>query len=153
MFFYYNSSIKALQLRNGWLRLKLTSIWDSQSSNCPIKILYLDGELKMPKELDYASFNALVIIPRFARSLSQLSVSSLENFSNLRSLRLNSLSFNNDMMSMVSKLSLLEFISLYKCRVANDLLLKIFESCTILQEFRLIFCNYSDCLLYTSRCV
>ena len=57
----YNDNIKALQLRNGWLRLKFTTIWDSLSSNCPAKILCLNGEQKVPKKLDHACIDALIV--------------------------------------------------------------------------------------------
>ena len=64
-FYSYNRNIKALQLRNDWLRLKFTPIWDSQSSNCPVKILCLNGDPKVPKEFNCACVNALIIISPF----------------------------------------------------------------------------------------
>ena len=48
-FYDYNDNIKALHNymnRHGWIRFKFTPILDLQSSNCPIKILCLNGELQ-----------------------------------------------------------------------------------------------------------
>ena len=53
--FSYANSIKALHnhmSQHGWVRLKFTPILDSQSSNCPVKILCLNGEFKVPKEVE-----------------------------------------------------------------------------------------------------
>ena len=48
-FIDYNDNTKVLQLQNGWLRLKFTPMWDLQSSNCPVKILCLNGTFGVPK--------------------------------------------------------------------------------------------------------
>ena len=94
--------------------------------------------IKLPNGLDYASLNALMIDFYSEEALSQLNVSFFEKFSNLKSLRLNNVTFNDNIISIVSKLPLLEFISLYNCKMANDHLSKIFEDCTTLQEIQLL---------------
>ena len=137
----YANTIKALQLRNGWIRLKFTTILDSQSSNCPVKILCLNGLLQVPKELNCACIDALII--SLSREKFMLTtISFIGEFSNLKSLRLEYTILNNDGISMVSKLSLLEFISLYICEMANGHLLKIFERHTTLKEIQLLWCNF-----------
>ena len=139
---HYDNSIKALQLRNGWVRLKFTPILDSQSSNCPVKILCLNGALKVPKKLNCACIDALIVSSFEEKFMPTISF--VENFSNLKSLSLEYVILNDDIISMVSKLSLLEFISLYHCKMANGHLPKIFENCTTLQEIQLLYCNFSD---------
>jgi hypothetical protein len=57
---YDHNNIKVLQLHNGWLRLKFTSIRDSQSGNYPVKIMCSNEELKVFKELDYVCVDALI---------------------------------------------------------------------------------------------
>ena len=100
-------------------------------------------QLKVPKELNCACIDALIIVSSFNRKFMP-TISFVENFSNLKSLRLEHVTLNDDIMSMVSKLSLLEFISLYSCKMANGHLSKIFENCTTLQEIQLLYCNFSD---------
>jgi hypothetical protein len=133
--------IKALRLFYGWLRLKLASIRDSESSNCPIKIVCLNGELKVPKNLDCVYINPLIISSYFELMRS---ISNIEKFSNLKSLSLISATLNNDVIVLiVPRLSFLEFISLNTCEMANGHS-KIFENCIALQEIQLIFCKFSD---------
>ena len=93
----------------------------------------------MPKELDYACIDALIVSsPKFMPTISFN-----EKFSNLKSLSFNNVTFNDDRISMHSKLSLLEFISLEKCRLTNDHLSKLFEDCTTLKEIQLKNCKIS----------
>jgi hypothetical protein len=136
----YTENIKAFQLHHGWLRLKFASISDSQSSNCPVKVLHLRKECKGLEKLDYVCINALIMEPFFENATFQ-SVSFLEKFSNLRSLSLNTI-LKDDMILTFSKLPILEFISLYRCKMITDHLQKIFEHCTTLQGIQLIFCEF-----------
>jgi hypothetical protein len=135
-------SIKALQLHHGWLRLKFFSIReDSQSSKYPMKNLCLNQELKILKESDYVCTNALIIASSIRDSI-KLTTSFVEKFSNLKSLSLISVTFNNDVIvSTVPKLSFLEFISLDDCKMASDHL-KTFENYTALQEIQLKLCKF-----------
>ena len=98
----------------------------------------------LPNGLDCASVNALMIDCYSEEAFSQQNVSFFGKFSNLTSLRFNNTTFNDTEISMVSTLSLLEFISLYECKMGNGHLPKIFEGCTSLQEIQLLWCNFSD---------
>jgi hypothetical protein len=51
-FYEYKDLIKAHKFHNGRLRLKFVLTLDSQISNCPAKILWLNGELEVPENLD-----------------------------------------------------------------------------------------------------
>jgi hypothetical protein len=144
----YSQSIKEFQLHHGWLRLKFASIWDSQSSNCPVKILCLKKKSKMPKELDCRCIDAFVmtfIEPHRPSPPANevLNASFAEKFAKLKSLTLDFTILGDDEISMISEFSLLGFISLQCCTMTIGHL-KIFEKCTTLQEIQLLFCHYSD---------
>ena len=96
----------------------------------------------VPKELNCTCIDALIIVSFFQRELMP-TISFVEKFSNLKSLKLEYIILNSDGISMVSKLSLLEFISLNHCKMVNSHL-KIFENCTTLQEIQLLYCDFSD---------
>ena len=135
-FSYYANSIKALHnymSRNGWVRLKFTPILDSQSSNCPVKILCLNGALKVPKELNCACIDALIVSSFEEKFMPTISF--VENFSNLKSLSLEYVILNDDIISMLSKLSLLEFISLYHCKMANGHLQRYLKTVPLSKKF------------------
>ena len=110
----------------------------------PVKALCLNEVFNLPNGLDCASIHTLIMDFYSEGTLSQLSVSFFGKFSNLKSLRLNGSTFNDDMISMVSKLSLLGFISLHGCTMANDYLSKLFKGCTNLEEIHLLQCKYSS---------
>jgi hypothetical protein len=122
----YAENIKALQLF-GWLRLKFASIRNSQNSNCPVKMLCLNQDFDVPKELDCMCVNSLTILSSLERDFTS-TISFVEKFSNLKSLSFISATFNNDVIvSIVPKLSFLGFISLDHCKMASSHL-KIFEN-------------------------
>jgi len=142
-FYDYDGNIKALHhrmSRHGWVRFKLSPILDLQSSNCPAKNLCLNRALNVPKMLNCACIDALIISPFKGKFMPTISF--VESFSNLKCLTLKFFILDNDRMSIVSKLSLLECIYLYECEMTNDLP-KIFENYTTLQEIHIVSCNYS----------
>jgi hypothetical protein len=134
----YARNIKALQLHHGWPRLKYASISDSQISNCPVKILYLNGELKAPEKLDCVCVNSL-IFPSLREF--ELNISFVEKFPNLQSLLLNQVILNDNGISTISKLSL-KFICLVNCDMTFNHLVGILKNCITLQEIQLVWCNY-----------
>ena len=143
--------IKALERRMsqpGWIYVKVTlkmaQLNVQNSYEYPVKALCLHKMRNLPNGLDCASVNALMIDYYSEKAFSQQNVSFFGKFSNLTSLRFNNTTFNDTEISIVSKLSLLEFISLYECKMGNGHLPKIFEGCTSLQEIQLLRCNFSD---------
>jgi hypothetical protein len=136
-FAYYAYNIKTLQFQNGWVYLKLISILDLQSSNCPVKTLCLDEKLNVPEELNSACVDSLIIRPYYTKSIPTIFV--IEKFTNLRSLSLNRVILDNNVISMISKLSFLKVISLRYCEITGAHLSKIFKACTIVEEFELFF--------------
>jgi hypothetical protein len=110
--------VKALEHRWGrtdcmHTKIKITkAIVDSQNYDThPAEALYLNELFKMPDELSYATVHTLILNFSFEITESKLNLSFLEKFSNLNSLRFNNTMFNNNEISILSKLSLLEFIS------------------------------------------
>ena len=106
-----------------------------------VKALHLLKSFKLPDGLNCASLNALIMTYPYETKI-ELNIF-LENFSNLKSFSLCGITINNDIVSMISKLHLLEFISLYHCKWTNDQLEKILKDCTNLQEILLLQCHYS----------
>ena len=148
---YISEFVKALERRMsqpGWagvkVTLKMTRLDVQNSCEYPVKALYFIDVVDLPNGLDCASVNALMIYKYSENEFSQQNVSLFGKFSNLTSLRLNATTFNDAKISIISKLSLLEFISLHKCNMGNGHLPKIFEGCTSLQEIQLLWCNFSD---------
>jgi hypothetical protein len=81
---YFWDSIRTLQLFHGCLRLKFSSTWwDSETSNYPIKILCLNQEYDVPKELDYLSTDAPILTSEL--DYNELTAS-LKIFTKLKSL-------------------------------------------------------------------
>ena len=153
----YNTSfilnyIKAVERRMsqpGWIymkvALKIAQLNAQNSYEYPIKALCLYKMSNLPNVLDSTSVNALMLMNFYSKqAFSQQNVSFFGKFSNLTSLKFNDTTFDGDEISMVSKLSLLELISLYACKMGNGHLPKIFEGCTSLQEIQLSFCKFSD---------
>jgi hypothetical protein len=140
-FSIYEDFIKVHQLHHGWLRLKFASISDSQSSNCPVSILCLHGELNMLEKLDCVCVNSLIIRHSYKKSMPAVSI--VESFSNLKSLIFDNVSLDDHDISMISKLSL-EFIYLKYCGMTSGHLQEIFEHCTTLQTIQLMACEFSD---------
>ena len=80
------------------------------------------------------------------KALPQPNVSFCGEFSNLKFLSLQSVTLNDDQISMVSKLSLLEFIFLHKCKMVNGHLFKLLEGHTTIKEIQLWHCKFSDAI-------
>jgi hypothetical protein len=111
---------------------------DSQNNNShPISALFLNELFQLPNELNYESIHALILDFPFQESPTLVSISFSENFSNLKILRLKNVKITENTVLVLSKLSLLKVISLKYCKVTDDHLLKIFETCTTLDEIEL----------------
>jgi hypothetical protein len=111
---------------------------DSQSNDsCLIRALYLYNSLQFPSKLKCENINALMLnfFPRV--SSTSLSISFLEKFPNLKMLWLSNVIINENIVSALSTLSLLNIITLDQCEITDDYLSKIFESCTTLEEIEL----------------
>jgi hypothetical protein len=142
--------IRVLERRmhqSGWIRTKVKSKMVSEkdaqnNSEYPIKVLCLYNTSQLPTGLDYVNLNALVMeFPCRENSMPSIS---FEGLKNLKSLSLFSANFSGDMMLMLSKLPLLEFISLSYCTMAEGDFTKIFELFTKLEEIQLLFCATPD---------
>jgi hypothetical protein len=129
--------INLFQLFNGCLRLKFSSIRDSESSDYPVKILCLNQDSNVPRELDCLSANALIMVPSRSRHITLNA--SLETFTQLMSLSLSHVIFDDKAFSIVSNFSSIEFIKLKSCKIDNHL----FEKCTI-PQIKLEYCNFLD---------
>ena len=144
----YIKALERYMSQTGWMGLKITlnmARLNAQNSyEYPVKALYLYEVVNLPNGLDCTSVNALMIDYYFEEALSQRNISFLGKFSNLTSLKLRSFIINDDTVSMVSKLSLLGFIFLYKCSMTNGRLSKLFEGRTTLEEIQLLSCYFSD---------
>jgi hypothetical protein len=126
--------IGTLQFHHGWLRLKFSSIRDSESSNYP-KILCLNRYFDMPKESDYLC--AIALIPSSSKPKYIELNASLEMFTRLKSLSLCNVNFDDVAFSIISNL-LIEFIQLKLCKIDNHLV----EKCTI-PQIQLVRCKFS----------
>jgi len=142
--------IKALEhsmsQKTGWRRLKVTLKIDFQDSyGYPIKALCLGVELNLPKGLKCANLNALMMCSSYNSSVFESNLPFIEQFSNLKSLMLCCFTFNDNVLSMLSKFPLLEFLCLNLCAIPkrNDVS-KIFKYCTALKEIWLINNIYYD---------
>jgi hypothetical protein len=136
---YFDNDIELLKLLNGCLRLKFSSIRNSESSGYPVKVVYLNQDFDMPKELDYLCANTLIMVPSKLRHRMELTAS-LEMATKLKLFGLCNVLFNYDAFSIISSLSLTGFIQLESCKVDNYL----FEKCTMPQKIQLINCKFSD---------
>jgi hypothetical protein len=79
----YDENTKEFRLCHGWLHLKFALILDSQISNCPIKILCLNGKLKAPENLDCVCVNSFIIRHFFVELIPTISL--IGKFLNLKS--------------------------------------------------------------------
>jgi hypothetical protein len=104
------------------LRTALLNVHKNHEYN--LRDLCLDKVLNLPNTLDCATIHTPIIDFYSKEVLSRLNLSFFKKFSNLNSLRFKNTVFNNHEISMLSKLSLLEFISLYECKLAQWLLAK-----------------------------
>jgi hypothetical protein len=91
-----------------------------------IRSLCLNKMLNLPNTLDCASIHTSRMDFYSKEALPQLNLSSSVKFYNLNSLRFNNTTFNNNEISILSKFSLLEFISL-KAKCPNGYLPNIFK--------------------------
>jgi len=98
---------------------------------------------KLPDGLNFTGLNALIMTTCPYETKIEPNIF-FENFYNLKSFSLCGITINDDMVSMISKLHLLEFISLYHCIWTIDQLEKILKDCTNLQEILLLQCNCSN---------
>jgi hypothetical protein len=82
--------------------------------------------------------------------LSALAALSLFFFklSNLKILMLSNIIINEDIVSVISKLSLLKAIFLEHCVIADHHLSKIFETCTALKEIRSLHNGYGRITIF-----
>jgi hypothetical protein len=129
----------------GWvtteITLKKVPPNDKNEYLYPVMALYLYRVPDLPNGLNCANITAL-LVELNPEEASQLGISFWEKFSNLKSLRLSCLALNDDIISMISKLSLLELIYLSGCKMTKDHLSKLFESCATL-EIHLLRCQFS----------
>jgi hypothetical protein len=108
---------------------------DSQSNDsCPMRALSLNDSPQLPNELKCENINALMFT---LRALPTLDISFLGKFCNLKMLWLSYVIINENIVSVLSALSLLKIISLNDCEITDDHLSKIFEVCTTLEEIEL----------------
>jgi hypothetical protein len=141
-------SIKALEgfmSQTGWVTTEITLKGappnDKNEYPYPVRALYLCGVLDLPNGLNCANIPALSVEFNPEETSLQLSIFFLKKFSNLKSLRLSWLTFNDDIMSMLPQFSLLELISLDECEMTEDHLSKLITSCATL-EIHLLRCKF-----------
>jgi hypothetical protein len=126
----------------GWATAKVIlkefSIYSQKNNSYPISALFSDESLQFSNELKYESINALILESSswLSPTSTLLNISFLENFSNLKIIKLSKIFIKKNMVSILSKLSLL-IISLNRCEITNNCLSKIFETCTTLEEIEL----------------
>jgi hypothetical protein len=132
--------------QTGWVTVKvtfeITLVKPQNNYEHSVKALHLLKSFKLPDGLDCASLNALMMTYPYETQIEPNIF--LENFSNLKSFSLCDATINDDIVSMISKLHLLEFISLYDCKWTKDQLEKILKDCTNLQEILLLQCDCPD---------
>jgi hypothetical protein len=135
---YYCKVLECWLNEPGWAAVKAVFkeiSADSQSNDsCLIRALSLNDSLQFPDELKCESINALVFT---LRALPTLDISSLGKFCNLKMLWLSNIVINENVVSVLSTLSLLKIISLNNCEATDDHLSKMFETCTTLEEIGL----------------
>jgi hypothetical protein len=133
----YAKSIESLRLRHRCLHLKFVSISDSASSNCPVKIVCLNQDFDVSKEVDCLCANALIAHSSMPRH-GELNAS-FDMFTNLSSLSLCHVIFGNNAFSIICSLSSIKFIQLKLCKIHSHLV----EKCTI-PQIQLEFCEFLD---------
>jgi hypothetical protein len=124
--------------------LKVAPLSDHNNCEHDVKALHLNSMFNLPNTLDCASLNTLMVRFDSNALFSEQSVSFLEKFRNLKSLRLSNANFSGSSCDIISTLSLLEFISLDRCDMGNGHLPSILKDCTRLQELELLRCSFSD---------
>jgi hypothetical protein len=135
----------------GWkaikVNLKLVPINIRGDYENLIKALYYKATSPYPTGVvDEANLNAFILDLYHRHNKSrQLDVDFFAKFSNLKLLSLYNATLSDYMISKISGLHLLEFISLYKCNVVFDrCLTNIFENFINLKEVQILFCPVFD---------
>lgn len=136
-----NSSIKALQHRNDWIRFKFIPTSNFQRNSPPIKALCLSKELKVPENLNCEDLNALIVASSSPTKFTA-NIHFFGRFPNLKSLELKSFYFGKHIVSIFSKIILLEFIYLSFCDATECDPSKMFANCLSLQEIHLTGFKY-----------
>jgi hypothetical protein len=130
--------------RVGWeaikVNLKLALVNPQNNYKHPIKALYYKITSKYPMGMDETSLSAFILDLDRHKESHQPNVDLFAKFSNLKLLSLHNAILTNDMILAISKLRLLEFISLYNCRIFSGHLTNAFKNLTNLQEVQILFC-------------
>jgi hypothetical protein len=133
----------------GWAAMKVipteVSI-DSQNNNSHLlRTLCLNSSFQLPNGLNCKSIDILIL----EHSLySLLTISFWEKFPNLKIVSLTNIIFNENIISALSMLSLLEIISLNLCIMSDDCLSKIFKTCTTLKEIELYSAKHATPIIF-----
>jgi hypothetical protein len=139
----------------GWATVKIVlkgiSTVSQEKDGHPIRALCLEESVQVPNELKCESINALVVESPSKTSFTSLSISFLKKFPNLKILRLVGIIINKNIVSVISKISLLKVISLNHCAIPSYHLSKIFETCTTLEEIELIYNHGVTSIMFPSQ--
>jgi hypothetical protein len=137
--------------KTGWAAVKVIFEkieTNSQNNNShPIRALYLDQSHQFPDELKCENINALILDSSLGK-LATLAGFCLENFSNLKALKLSHTLINESIVSVLSKLPLLKIVSLFECTATDDHLSVLFETCTTLEEIELVDSDYATITMF-----
>jgi hypothetical protein len=129
----------------GWATVKviLEKIEASSQNNNshPIRALSLTEHHLFPDELKHEGINAFILECCNCMELPILALSHLKKFSSLKTLMLSTIHIDEDIVSALSKISLLKIISLKYCKIPDNHLSNIFETCTTLEEIELVYCS------------
>jgi hypothetical protein len=141
----YCKALERWLSETGWAAVKVIPKeieTNSQSNNSyPIRALCLDNSPQFPNGLKCESINALLL-------KSFLNISFLGNFPNLKIVSLSSVNISENIVLILSKLSLLKTISLKHCAITEGRLSKIFENCTTLKEIKLLRSGYGRATMF-----
>jgi len=115
----------------------------SEMDNCIyplIRGLCLKEPFTLPKNLNYAAIDDITLQFLDDKGITP-SISFLEKFPNLKSLRLENATFNDALLLTISERSL-HSLSLNACTMA-DYVPKMVETCITIKDFQLLYCNYN----------